>query len=113
MRHRLCPETSSLAPEQSLAVYRIAQESLTNAARHAHANEVELTVERRDGHLALRIRDDGTGFDPGAEPGTGLAGMRERALLIHARLSIEPTRPQGTEVRLELPLPSTPNGAAA
>jgi two-component system sensor histidine kinase UhpB len=77
VRHQLCPETSSLAPEQSLAVYRIAQESLTNAARHANASEAELTVERRDSHVTLRVRDDGSGFDADAEGGTGLAGMRE------------------------------------
>ena len=113
VRHRLGPETSALAPEQSLAVYRIAQESLTNVARHAHAHAVDLTVDRRDGHLALCVRDDGIGFEADAEAGTGLAGMRERALLIHARLSIGPAQPRGTEVRLELPLPSTQNGAAA
>ena len=113
VRHRLCPETSALAAEQSLAVYRVAQESLTNVARHAGAHAVELTVERHGGHLALRVRDDGTGFDADAPAGTGLAGMRERALLIHARLIIEPAPPHGTEVRLELPLAPTQNGAAA
>jgi two-component system, NarL family, sensor histidine kinase UhpB len=106
VRHRLCPETSALSHEQSLAVYRIAQESLTNAARHAHANGAEVIVEHCDGHVVLRIRDDGAGFAADAEPGTGLDGMRERALLIRARLSIEPARPQGTEVRLELPAPT-------
>jgi two-component system sensor histidine kinase UhpB len=111
VHHQLCAETSGLAPEQSLAFYRIAQESLTNAARHADARAAELSVERHDGHLALRVRDDGIGFDPRAEAGTGLAGMRERALLINARLSIEPARPRGTEVRLDLPLASTQNGA--
>jgi two-component system sensor histidine kinase UhpB len=111
VRHQLCAETSSLPPEQSLAVYRIAQESLTNAARHAHANQAELTLERCDGRLALRIRDDGTGFDPRAGAGTGLDGMRERALLIRARLTVAPVEPHGTEVRLELPLPTPSNGA--
>jgi two-component system sensor histidine kinase UhpB len=108
--HRLCAETSWLAPEQSLAVYRIAQEGLTNAVRHAQAGEATLDLERHDGHLALRIRDDGTGFDVGAAAGTGLDGMRERALLIRARLTIVRTEPSGTEVRLELPLPPPPNG---
>ena len=112
VRHQLCAETSALPPEHSLAIYRIAQESLTNTVRHAHAHEAELTVERRNGHIALRIRDDGTGFNSDAQAGTGLAGMRERALLIRARLTIEPTQPHGTEVRLELPLPPPPNGAA-
>jgi two-component system sensor histidine kinase UhpB len=113
VRHQLCPDISSLAPEQSLAVYRIAQESLTNAARHARARQAELSLERRDGRLALRIRDDGTGFDTGAGNGTGLDGMRERALLIRARLTITPAEPHGTEVRLELPLPPPPNGATS
>ncbi len=107
--HRLCPETSSLPPDQSLAVYRIAQESLTNAARHAEAQHAELTFEPIDDHLALRIRDDGAGFDTDAVAGTGLDGMRERALLIRARLTIARTEPTGTEIRLDLPSP--PNGA--
>ena len=111
VRHQLCPETSALGADQSLAVYRIAQESLTNASRHSHAREAELTVEQSDGRVTLRIRDDGTGFDADAEAGTGLAGMRERALLIRARLTITPVEPHGTEVRLELPSPPPPNGA--
>ena len=111
VRHDLGPETSSLPPEQSLAVYRIAQEGLTNAARHARASQAELTIERHDGHLALGIRDDGDGFDTHRSPGTGLDGMRERALLICARLTIEPSKPHGTEVRLQLPLSPT-NGAS-
>ena len=110
VRHRLCPETASLPPDQSLAVFRIAQESLTNAARHAHAQHAELTLEQVDGHLALRIRDDGAGFDANAVPSTGLDGMRERALLIRARLTIARAEPTGTEIRLDLP--SSLNGAA-
>jgi len=109
VRHRLCPETSALPPEQSLAVYRIAQESLTNAVRHADAQNAELTLEPVDGHLALRIRDDGSGFDAAAVAGTGLDGMRERALLIRARLTIARAEPTGTEIRLDLPSPR--NGA--
>ena len=62
-------------------------------------------MERHGGHLKLSICDEGTSFDPHMEPGTGLDGMRESALLIRARLTIEPTEPHGTEVRLELPLP--------
>jgi two-component system sensor histidine kinase UhpB len=112
VHHDLCREASQLPPEQSLAVYRVAQESLTNAVRHARATAVELVVERRNGHIALRVRDDGTGFDPAAAAGTGVSGMRERALHIQARLTIERADPHGTEVALELPLPPTTNGAA-
>jgi two-component system sensor histidine kinase UhpB len=111
VRHYLCPETASLPPDQSLAVYRIAQESLTNAARHADAQTAELRLEHVDGHLALCIRDDGAGFNEQAAAGTGLDGMRERALLIRARLTIARVEPTGTEIRLDLP--STSNGATA
>jgi two-component system sensor histidine kinase UhpB len=92
-----------LAPETELAVYRIAQESLTNIARHAQATHVTITLERAGDSVVLNVADDGRGFDgPPAEHG-GLRSMRERALLIEGALAIKPASEGGVEVRLEVP----------
>jgi two-component system sensor histidine kinase UhpB len=95
----------SLSEEQELVVYRIAQEALTNVARHANANEVELRLQHTDEHVILTVRDDGRGLPSGAFGSShGILGMRERAMLIGAQLTI--TRPPsgGTEVRLSIPI---------
>ncbi len=93
-----------LSGDVELVLYRVAQESFTNAARHARADHVELSLTASDDRLTLRIRDDGRGgpFDEG----TGIRGMRERAKLVGATLEITPADPSGTEVRLEIPLGS-------
>jgi two-component system, NarL family, sensor histidine kinase UhpB len=106
VRPQLAEALPVLAHEQDLAIYRVAQESLTNVARHAGARNVDLALDRTDaGDIQLRVRDDGRGISPheanGA--GTGLAGMRERALLIGGRLSIRAGEEGGTEVRLTVP----------
>ena len=69
-------------------LYRIAQEGLTNVARHAGASRVELALTREPGGVLLRIADDGRGL-AGAAEGAGIRGMRERAILIGAHLSLE------------------------
>jgi two-component system, NarL family, sensor histidine kinase UhpB len=92
-----------LAPESELAVYRIAQESLTNVARHAEATHVLVSLERSPDSLVLRVADDGRGFDGAAEEHGGLRSMRERALLIDGALAIKPSSDGGVEVRLEVP----------
>ncbi len=92
-----------LGPESELAIYRVAQESLTNAVRHAHATQVELRLERADGSVILRILDDGRGMN-GATEGGGIRGLRERALLIGARLELQPRSGGGVEVRLDVPV---------
>jgi two-component system sensor histidine kinase UhpB len=93
-------------PEVELVVYRIAQESLTNVMRHSGASEVLVALGRVDGGLRLVVRDDGRGLPPDAEAGRGITGMRERALHIGARLTVTATRGGGTEVRLDVPLPT-------
>jgi two-component system, NarL family, sensor histidine kinase UhpB len=94
------------SPEVELAVYRVAQESLTNVARHAAATEVVVVLEAVDGGLRLVVRDDGGGVPPGALDGTGITGMRERALLIGGRLTVSRgDGGRGTEVRLDVPHP--------
>lgn len=106
VRPRLTERLPALAHEHDLAIYRVAQESLTNVARHANARHVELSLATTDaGDVELRVRDDGRGIavHEANGAGTGLAGMRERALLIGARLIIAAREDGGTEVRLIVP----------
>ena len=98
-----------LSQHQELVVYRVAQEALTNVARHAAAEHVELRLDRDDSNAVLRVRDDGRGLrsaDPSSS--NGIRGMRERAMLIDARLAISPGPEQGTEVKLTIPLDRAP-----
>ena len=94
-----------LSAEAELAIYRVAQESLTNVARHARAGHVELALEPGAGSAVLRVIDDGVGIDAEApaDGRGGLRGMRERAVLVGGVLAVKPGRSGGTEVRLEVP----------
>lgn len=101
---RVDSDLPELGEEAELVLYRVAQEGVTNAARHAHAQLLELTLHRsRTGGVELCIRDDGRGLRRAPEGG-GIRGMRERALLIGADLTVGPTPRGGTEVRLHVPL---------
>jgi len=93
----------TLAPEVELAVYRIAQESLTNVARHADAQRVLVTVEPGHDSVVLRVADDGRGFDGAPVEHGGLRSMRERAVLVGGALAIKRAPEGGVEVRLEVP----------
>ena len=106
---RLGPRLPALSPAAELVLYRIAQEGLTNIARHAAASEVDLSLAREGDAVVLRITDDGRGID-GSGEGAGIRGMRERALLVGAQLTLGPRPTGGTEVRLVVPVagPSTP-----
>jgi two-component system sensor histidine kinase UhpB len=97
------PSLPKLAPDTELAVYRIAQESLTNVARHAQARRVTLALERGYDSVVLRVVDDGRGFDGAPEEHGGLRSMRERALLVDGALAIKNGADGGVEVRLEVP----------
>jgi len=90
--------------EISTALYRIAQEALTNIAKHARAEHVDITLRRDGDRLRLAIADDGVGFDP-SEPsaGFGLVGMSERVALVGGTLEIDAG--QGGGVRLEATFP--------
>ncbi len=91
-----------LPEDVELVVYRIAQEALTNVARHAHASGVEVALSRQGTALVLTIADNGRGLR-GAVPGAGVRGMTERAELIEAELSIGGREGGGTVVRLVVP----------
>ena len=77
-----------LGHEEELVVYRVAQEALTNIARHSGADHAELRLSVRDRALVVTVSDDGQGIRAGGEPGTGIRGMRERAALIGATLDV-------------------------
>ena len=103
VRRRIAPALPSLAPEEELVVYRVAQEALTNVVRHAAARGAELELAVHDRRVELEVRDDGRGFDPAsAADGSGLLGMRERAVLIGADLDVGSGPGRGTTVRLRL-----------
>jgi two-component system, NarL family, sensor histidine kinase UhpB len=92
-----------LERDAELAVYRIAQEGLTNVARHAQATRVQIALEPGLDSVVLRVIDDGRGFAAEPEEHGGLRSMRERALLIGAALAIKQAPSGGVEVRLEVP----------
>jgi two-component system sensor histidine kinase UhpB len=98
---------SALGDDPQLVLYRVAQEALSNAARHSGAGCVQVRLRRLEsGGVELTVSDDGRGFAfDEAEGGLGLAGMRERALLIGADLTIESRPGRGTTVRLNVPTP--------
>jgi two-component system sensor histidine kinase UhpB len=92
-----------LAPEIELAVYRVAQESLTNVARHSGASEVVLALEPGHESVVLRVADDGRGFAGAPVEHGGLRSMRERAVLVGGALAIKQAPAGGAEIRLEVP----------
>jgi two-component system sensor histidine kinase UhpB len=103
VRRDFATDLPQLAPDVELAVYRVAQESLTNVARHADARRVELTLERGAGSVVLSVADDGGGLPDGAlDRAGGLRGMRERAVLAGGALAVHTAR-GGVRVRLEVP----------
>ncbi len=95
-----------LRPEGAAALFRIAQEALSNIAKHANAKKVRLLLESDEQELALTISDDGAGFDAGAAPSTrwGMTAMRERALAAGGRLEVDSASGKGTTVRAAVPL---------
>jgi two-component system sensor histidine kinase UhpB len=105
VERRLATDLRALEPDEELVVYRVAQEALTNVARHSEAQQASVTLARTGAQeVTLTVRDDGCGFDAAAHArGTGLRGMRERAVLIGASLDVESRPGHGTTVRLRLP----------
>ncbi len=102
---RIAEVLPEMPPSTELVIYRVAQEALTNVARHSGGDRAELTLRPRDGQVVLTVRDHGEGLSPERPPGSGIRGMRERAGLVGAALEIEAADPgPGTEVRLQVPI---------
>ncbi len=102
------PVDDRLDDEAKLAVYRIVQEALSNALRHADAASVWIRVRGGDGHVVAEVEDDGRGFEPSGsvesnEAGLGILGMRERASIAGGELEIESASGRGTTVRVRVP----------
>jgi two-component system, NarL family, sensor histidine kinase UhpB len=95
----------ALSPDIELVVYRIAQEGLTNALRHSGARRALVSLKADERAVTLSVSDDGQGMPAELPHATaGIAGMRERALLVGGRLSIESRAGEGTQVRFTVPL---------
>jgi signal transduction histidine kinase len=97
-----------LAPEIQTTCFRMAQEAITNALRHADATRVDVDLRRDDGNLWLVIRDNGKGFDAKSVQaqavGLGLIGIKERAALVGGRAKIISSSGEGTTIEVSLPL---------
>ncbi len=96
--------------ERATAAFRVIQESLTNVARHARANRVEIHLKPSRDEVLIEVRDDGRGFDPKQiRSGTlGMLGMRERGHMLGGAVNIDSTPGQGTRVQLHIPLQISP-----
>lgn len=112
-------EGNLLTPDQRIVIYRVAQESLNNVAKHASATHVDVILWREGGSAILEIRDNGRGFLPAprrVEPDRqrlGLLGMEERVRLVNGRFHIGSRPGAGTIVRVEIPLAPDESAPAA
>ena len=112
-RHRIITRLTQPAVEPAIPqrlktpIYRMVQEALNNVAKHAHASQVDVSVDYLAQHIVLAIRDDGTGIAPLSlqkEGSFGLIGMRQRAAALGGQLTIRNIKNSGTEIRIRLPL---------
>ena len=100
---RIPDDLAPQSPERELVVYRVAQEAMTNAIRHAHAASMDIVLRVNRDRLTLSVRDDGHGMREKIREGGGMRGMRERASLVGGTLQVLSAPHAGTEVRLEIP----------
>jgi two-component system, NarL family, sensor histidine kinase UhpB len=104
VQRQLITQLPKLDPSVELVLYRVAQEGLTNAARHSGASEVTLMLEHDADSVVLRVLDNGQGFDGSRAEGGGLRGIRERALIVGGAVAIKPAPTGGVEIRLQVPI---------
>jgi signal transduction histidine kinase len=104
-------DVDTLSDEVRTCVYRIVQEALTNAGRHAHASNIRVAIERIDRKVTAVIEDDGVGFERRHTrlPGLGLLGMEERVRELHGTLEIRSRPGPGTRIRIQIPVPEKQN----
>lgn len=109
------PIAEQLADDQKIVVFRIAQESLTNVSKHAHAGQVEVSISKLKESICMEITDDGRSFkadpmDSGKSRGRlGLLGMQERVRLVNGQFTVKPQPGKGTTIRVVIPF--NPAGA--
>ena len=102
-----------LTAEQNIAVFRIVQEALTNVVRHADASALKIVMRQTPRSTSVKIQDNGRGITAAAlrdASSIGLLGMRERAELVGATLSISAAPGKGTTVLIAVPVMADPNG---
>jgi signal transduction histidine kinase len=109
LKIRVAGSTDGRLPSRiETQLYRMAQEALSNVARHAHASHADIEVQRTDREVRCRIRDDGKGFDPAralsAHDGLGLDSIRERLAPLGGALDIRSRPGAGTELLIRIPL---------
>jgi len=106
IERRLPDKLPPHSPEIDLVIYRVAQEALTNVMRHAEASQASIVLEARDDRILLTVTDNGRGLAPADIDAStnGLAGMRERALLVGGAFRVQSRLGGGTEVTLDVPL---------
>lgn len=98
----------ALSPDVELVIYRIAQEAMTNVLRHAGATRVELSLLRLASEVVLEVADDGAGLPAPLPVGAGLAGMKDRALLVGGAVTVDSQPGRGTVVKLRVPVAEQP-----
>jgi PAS domain S-box-containing protein len=102
----------NLNPEIQTTCFRIAQEAITNAVRHANATRIDVDLGRENGNLRLQVRDNGRGFDVDSTQaqaaGLGLIGIKERAALVDAQAKVVSSPNNGTTIEVSLPLTLPP-----
>jgi len=97
-----------LPPEMEITLYRIAQEAILNATRHAQASAINIRLERGTHSLWMTIEDNGQGFDMDKiKSGLGLIGIQERIALLDGEIKIDSSPDDGTKLWIELPLPES------
>ena len=97
-------EADDLPDEHKTCIYRLVQEAVNNAARHANARNVEVTVKREEARVLFSVRDDGAGFDTHFVRGLGLLGMEERVKRLGGQFRLDSHLGRGTLISAELPL---------
>jgi len=93
-----------LPDEHKTCIFRLAQEAINNAARHANARTVEVDVKREEHCVRFSVRDDGAGFDTRFVRGLGLLGMEERVRRLGGQMEIDSRLGRGTRIAAELPI---------
>jgi two-component system sensor histidine kinase UhpB len=93
------------APEMEITLFRIAQEALTNVAKHSHASRVRIALEHVNGHCRMALRDDGIGIEGArrTRPGLGMVTMRERAQALGGKFDVRNVPGGGTHITIEIP----------